>query len=119
MSTYLDGFMLSVSKRKLAAYRKIAQRAAKVWREYGAIDYREFVGDQVSVSGFVAFPKMAKTKPGEAVVFSYAIFKSRKHRDAVNKRIMGDPRIGDLASACEKLFDCKRMAYGGFKSMVG
>src|SRR6187401_3530022 len=108
MSSYLDGFVLSVSKRKLATYRRLAARAAKVWREYGALDYREFVGDDVSVRGFVAFPKMARTKAGEAVVFSYAIFKSRKHRDAANTKIMADPRIRELGSACEKLFDCKR-----------
>ncbi len=118
MPQYVDGFVLSIPQDKLAAYTKLATKAGKVWREHGALEYRECVGDDMVAKDMVAFPKMAKAKEGEVVIFAYAVFKSRAHRDAVNKKIFADPR---LMAMCEKdgpLFDCKRMAYGGFKSLV-
>ena len=118
MSHYIDGFVLSVPADKLAAYRKIATKAGKIWREHGALEYRECVGDDMEVKGMVAFPKLAKSKAGEVVIFAYARFQSRRHRDAVNKKIMADPRITALSTEVSGLFDCTRMAYGGFKTLV-
>ena len=118
MSQYIDGFVLSVPKGKLAAYKKLATKAGKIWREHGALEYRECVGDDLEVKGMLAFPKLAKSKPGEMVIFAYAVFESRKQRDAVNKKIMADPRMATLGGATSSIFDCKRMAYGGFKSLV-
>lgn len=118
MSQYLDGFVLSVPKDKLAAYKKIATKAGKIWREHGALEYRECVGDDMEAKGMVAFPKLAKSKPGEVVIFAYAVFESRKHRDAVNKKIMADPRLDAMGAEVSAIFDCKRMAYGGFKTIV-
>ena len=118
MSQYIDGFVLSVPKAKLAAYKKLATKAGKIWREHGALDYRECVGDDLEAKGMVAFPKLAKSKQGEVVIFAYAVFESRKQRDAINKKIMNDPRIATLCGATSGIFDIKRMAYGGFKSLV-
>jgi len=118
MSEYIDGFLLSVPKKKLAAYRKLAARAGKIWREHGALDYRECVGDDVKVKGMMAFPKLARTKPREVVLFSFVVFKSRRHRDAANKRIMSDPRIAAMCAASGVDLDSQRMAYGGFKTLV-
>ena len=87
MPQYVDGFVLSIPQDKLAAYKKVATKSAKIWKEHGALEYRECVGDDMVAKDMVAFPKMAKTKPGEVVVFSWVIFKSRKHRDAANTRI--------------------------------
>ena len=115
---YVDGFVLVVPKKKLPAYRRIARVACKVWLEHGALDYRECVGDDMQVKMGVPFPKMAKTKPGETVVFAYIVYKSRAHRDKVNAKVMKDKRITDFGEE-EMPFDCKRMSYGGFKVIVG
>lgn len=118
MSQYIDGFVLSVPKDRLAAYKKMAATAGKIWREHGALEYRECAGDDMAVKGMVAFPKMAKSKSGEVVIFAYARFESRKHRDAANKKIMADPRVAAMCGDANAVFDCKRMAYGGFKTIV-
>ena len=118
MSQYIDGFVLSIPKDKLGAYKKLATKAGNIWREHGALEYRECVGDDLKTQGMVAFPKLAKSKPGEVVIFAYAVFESRKQRDAVNKKIMNDPRMATLCGATSGIFDYKRMAYGGFKSLV-
>ena len=118
MSQYIDGFVLSIPKEKLAAYKKVATKAGKIWREHGALEYRECVGDDMEVKDMVAFPKLAKAKPDEVVIFAYAVFESRKHRDAVNKKIMADPRLAAMCATTSAIFDCKRMAYGGFKTLV-
>lgn len=118
MSQYIDGFVLSIPKDKLADYKKIATKAGKIWREHGALEYRECIGDDLEAKGMVAFPKLAKSKPGEVVIFAYARFESRKHRDAVNKKIMADKRLAAMCGATSAIFDCKRMAYGGFKTLV-
>lgn len=118
MSQYIDGFVLSVPKSKLATYKKLATKAAKIWREHGALEYRECVGDDMKVKGLLSFPKMAKTKSNEVVIFAYARFKSRKHRDVTNKKIMADPRLTAMCKESGPLFDFKRMAYGGFKTIV-
>ena len=93
--SYVDGFVLVVPKKKLAIYKKMATRAAKVWRDHGALDYRECVGDDLKVKMGLPFPKLAKTKPGETVVFSYIVYKSRAHRDKVNAKVMKDKRLFD------------------------
>src|SRR5688572_25111640 len=118
MSQYVDGFVLPIPKNKVADYRRVARKAGKIWKEHGALDYRECVGDDLEVKGFTPFRRLAKAKPGETVVFAWAVFKSRKHRDQVNARIMEDARIAAMCGETKKIFDCKRMAYGGFKTLV-
>lgn len=118
MSQYIDGFVLCVPKNKLAAYKRIATKASKVWRDHGALEYRECVGDDMQIQGTVPFPKLAKAKPGEVVIFAYVVFKSRRHRDAANKKIMADPRIAAMCDEVKAVFDCGRMAFGGFQSLV-
>jgi uncharacterized protein YbaA (DUF1428 family) len=118
MSQYIDGFVLSIPKNKLAAYKKLATKAGKIWREHGALDYRECIGDDMKAPGMVAFPKMAKARPAEVVIFAYAVFQSRKHRDSANKKIMADKRLVEMCKETGLVFDCKRMAYGGFKTLV-
>jgi len=115
--SYVDGFVLVVPKRKLAIYKKMATRAAMVWRDHGALDYRECVGDDLKVKMGLPFPKLAKTKAGETVVFSYIVYKSRAHRDRVNAKVMKDKRLFE-GMPKEMPFDMKRMAYGGFKTLV-
>jgi uncharacterized protein YbaA (DUF1428 family) len=115
--SYVDGFVLVVPKRKIAVYKKMATRAAMVWKDHGALDYRECVGDDLKVKMGLPFPKLAKTKPGETVVFSYIVYKSRAHRDKVNAKVMKDKRLSE-GMPKEMPFDMKRMAYGGFKTLV-
>ena len=117
--TYVDGFVIPIKKKNLEAYKKMAQKAEKIWREYGALDYKECVADDMKVmKGFRSFPQMAKIKSGETVLFSYIVYKSRKHRDQVNKKVMKDPRVNDMCDPKNMPFDCKIMAYGGFKVFV-
>lgn len=113
--SYVDGYVLPVRKKHLAHYRRMARQAAKIWREHGALDYRECVADDLDVKFGLPFPKMVKPKPGETVVFSWVVFKSRAHRDKVNARVMSDPR---LKMPKVMPFDPKRMAWGGFKTLV-
>lgn len=114
---YVDGFVLAVSKRNIDAYRRMAKLGAKIWREHGALDFRECIGDDLAVKMGMPFPKMMKLKPKETVVFSWITFKSRAHRDSVNAKVMKDPRLGDMDPKSMP-FDMKRMAYGGFKIIV-
>lgn len=117
---YVDGFVLSVPKKNTAKYKKMAQEASKVWKKFGALDYKECMIDDVKPK-FVTFtfPKMAKTKPGEAVWFSFIVYKSRRHRDVVNKKVMAyfDKKYSKKDMAMP--FDMKRFAYGGFEVVVG
>ena len=120
---YVDGFVLAVPKSKLAVYRTMAKAAGKIWRKYGALEYVECVGDDLhpNMGGMkvLTFPKMAKTKPSETVVFSYITYKSRAHRDQVNAKVMKDPSMNDPKYKDKPMpFDMKRMAYGGFKVIV-
>lgn len=116
--SYVDGFVLPVPKKNLAAYRRMAQKAKKIWREHGAVDYRECAGDDLAVKIGMPFTKQLKLKPGETVVFAYIVYKSRAHRDKVNKKVMSDPRIQECCDPKNIPFDCKRMCYGGFKTIV-
>ena len=114
---YVDGFLLAVPRKNLKAYVSMARRAGKVWREHGALDYRECVGDDLKVKGMASFMKTARTKAGETVVFSWIAYRSKAHRDAVNKKVMKDERI--LRMMKQKMpFDGKRMNYGGFRVVV-
>ena len=114
----VDGFLIPIPKKHLAAYRQIARKAGKVWREHGALEYRECVGDDLNIKGMTTFPKRAKLKPGETVVFSWIVYKSKAHRDRVNARVMADPRIAGMMDPKSSPFDMKRMSYGGFKVLV-
>jgi uncharacterized protein YbaA (DUF1428 family) len=116
--TYVDGFLLTVPKKKMAAYRKMAKLGARIWKKHGALEYRECIGDDMRAKGMVPFPKIAKPKAGETVVFSFIVYKSRAHRDAVNKKVMSDPALTNSMNPKDMPFDCKRMAYGGFKVLV-
>jgi uncharacterized protein YbaA (DUF1428 family) len=116
--SYVDGFVLPVPKKNLDAYLRMAKKAAKIWREHGALEYRECVGDDLDVKFGLPFTKQAKAKPGETVVFAYIVYKSRAHRDKVNAKVMSDPRIGEMCDPKNTPFDVKRMAYGGFKVIV-
>ena len=117
---YVDGFVLAVPKKKLQAYRQLAQKAGKVWRKYGALEYVEAAGDDLNVKfAGIKFPRAVRAKPGETVVFSYIVFKSRVDRDRVNAKVMKDPFMNDPAYKDKPMpFDMKRMAYGGFKVLV-
>ena len=114
---YVDGFVLPVPKRNVEEYRRIARKASKIWREYGALEYRECVGDDLKVKMGKSFSSLARLKPGETVFFSWIVYKSRAHRDRVNAKVMKDPRIAKMMDASMP-FDVRRMAYGGFKVVV-
>lgn len=122
MSKYVDGFVLSVPEKNLPAYKKMALMGAKVWKKHGALEYFECVGDDLSpeMNGmkFLQFPKIADTKPGEITVFSFIVFKSRAHRDSVNAKVMKEFMQDPKNKSKEMPFDMKRMAYGGFKTLV-
>lgn len=113
---YVDGFVIPLPKKNVQAYRRIALKAGKIWREYGALEFRECVGDDLAVKGMVPFSRRMKLKPGETVVFSWIVFKSRAHRDRVNAKVMKDPRLDMDPKSMP--FDVKRMLYGGFKVLV-
>lgn len=118
MSVYVDGFVLAIPKRNRAKYLRMARLGAKVWREYGALDYRECCADDVPVGKLTSFPRAVKLKAGEEVWFSYIVYKSRRHRDQVMAKVMKDPRFAAYAKPGSVPFDGKRMIFGGFKSMV-
>jgi len=115
---YVDGFVTPVPKRNLAAYRAMARKAAKVWREHGALEFRECVADDVSWGKRTSFPRAVKQKPGETVFFSYIVYKSRADRDRVNKKVMSDKRLASMMDPKKLPFDGKRMFWGGFKVFV-
>lgn len=115
---YVDGYVLPVAKKRLKAYFQMAKKAGKIWREHGALEYRECVGDDLTVKFGVPFSRLAKANSEEAVVFSWIVYKSRAHRDRVNAKVMKDPRMNGLCDAKSMPFDMKRMAWGGFKVVV-
>ena len=118
MSRYVDGYVLPVPKRKVEAYRHIASLASKVWRDHGALDYVETVADDVKPGKWTSFPQSVKLKKGETVVFAYIVYKSRKHRDRVNAKVMKDKRLDNMMDPKKMPFDMKRMFWGGFKTIV-
>jgi len=115
---YVDGYVLPVPKNKLKAYMAMAKKAAKIWKDHGALLCCESAAEDLDVKFGVPFSKQIKLKAGETVVFSWIVFKSRKHRDSVNAKVMKDPRIASMCDPKDMPFDCKRMVYGGFKIMV-
>ena len=114
---YVDGFIVPVPKKKRPAYRSLARKAGRVWREHGALDFKECVADDVKKGKWTSFPRSVKLKPSETVVFSYIVYKSRAHRDQVNAKVMRDKRITSM-DIKDMPFDGKRMVYGGFKVLV-
>ena len=116
--SYVDGFVLPVPKKNLKAYRRLSQQAGKIWMKHGALEYKECVGDDLENKCGPPFPRIVKLKPGETVVFAYIVYKSRKHRDQVNAKVMKDPSIEAVMKDTPMPFDMKRMAYGGFKVFV-
>jgi uncharacterized protein YbaA (DUF1428 family) len=115
---YVDGFIVPVPKKNVQAYMKMAKKAAKVWKDHGALEVRECAADDVKVGKWTSFPRSVKMKSGETVFFSYIVFKSRKDRDRVNAKVMKDPRLADMMNMKNSPFDGKRMIYGGFKVTV-
>lgn len=115
---YVDGFVLPVPKKNLAAYKAMAKKACRVWLDHGALDYRECVAEDVKPGKVTSFPQSVKLKPGETVVFSWITYKSRKHRDRVMEKVMKDPRIQAMMNPKEPPFDGKRMFFGGFETIV-
>jgi uncharacterized protein YbaA (DUF1428 family) len=115
---YVDGFVLPVPIKKLAAYRRMAIKAGKVWREHGALEYHECIADDVKPGKWTSFPQSVKLKPDETVVFAWIVYKSRKQRDSVNAKVMKDPRLASMMDPKAMPFDGKRMFWGGFKVMI-
>jgi uncharacterized protein YbaA (DUF1428 family) len=115
---YVDGFIVPVPRKKLQAYRNMARKAGKVWREHGAIEFRECVADDVKVGKRTSFPRSVKLKAGETVFFSYIVYKSKADRNRVNKKVMKDKRLASMMDPKGMPFDAKRMIYGGFKVTV-
>jgi uncharacterized protein YbaA (DUF1428 family) len=116
---YVDGFVVPVPKKNLQAYRRMAKTAGKVWRSHGALEFREYVADDVKVGKWTSFPRSVKLKSGETVVFSWIVYKSRAHRDRVNAKVMKDPRLAKMMNPKAMPFDGQRMIYGGFKLLLG
>jgi uncharacterized protein YbaA (DUF1428 family) len=116
--SYVDGFIVPVPKKNIKSYRAMAELAGKVWKEHGALDYKECVADDVKVGKWTSFPRSVDLKPGETVVFSYILYKSRAHRDKVVAKVMKDPRLAKVMDPKTMPFDGKRMIYGGFKTVV-
>lgn len=115
---YVDGYVLPVPKKNLGAYTRMAKLASKVWRDHGALEYREAAGDQMDVNFCMPFTRGLRTKPGETVVFAWIVFRSRAHRDRVNRQAMKDPRLAAMMDPKKMPFNPKRMLYGGFKVIV-
>jgi uncharacterized protein YbaA (DUF1428 family) len=115
---YVDGFVLPVPKKKVQTYKRLAQKAGKVWKEYGALEFRECVADDVKMGKLTSFPRSVKLKPSETVIFSWIVYKSRAHRDRVNAKVMKDPRLADMMDPKSTPFDGKRLIYGGFKKLI-
>jgi uncharacterized protein YbaA (DUF1428 family) len=115
---YVDGFVIPLPKKNIAAYRTIAKKAGKVWRDHGALEVKECIAEDVKVGKHTSFPQSVKLKPGETVVFSWIVFKSRAHRDRVNAKVMKDPRLAKMMDPKKMPFDGKRLIYGGFEILV-
>jgi uncharacterized protein YbaA (DUF1428 family) len=113
---YVDGFVLPLPRKNLKVYRRMAAGAARIWLDHGALEFRECVGDDLAIKGVVPFPRLARVKRGETVMFSWIVYRSRAHRDRVNAKVMKDPRMASMSQTMP--FDVKRMAYGGFKVLV-
>lgn len=118
MSNYIDGFLIPLPKDKIDDYAAIANKAGDIWKEHGALEYWECVADDLDVKDMVSFKQSANAGPDETVIFAWAVFKSREHRDEVNAKIMADSRLTGICDPANAPFDYKRMAYGGFKALI-
>ena len=114
---YVDGFIVPVPKKKVDAYRRLARKAGKIWKEYGALEFKECIADDVKKGKWTSFPRSVKLKPTETVMFSYIVYKSRKDRDGINAKVMKDNRIAGMDMK-DMPFDGRRMIYGGFNVLV-
>ena len=115
--SYVDGFVIPLPRSRVEEYRRLARKAGRIWREHGALEFRECVLDDPRAVGALSFPKGVRAKPGETVLFSWIVFKSKAHRDRVNAKVMKDARLAGM-SVEQMPFDCARMLYGGFKVLV-
>ncbi|MDD2765416.1 MAG: DUF1428 domain-containing protein [Opitutaceae bacterium] len=118
MAKYVDGFVVPLPRKNLPAYRRMARQAAEIWKDHGALEFRECVGEDLKAKMGLTFPRGLKLKPGETVIFSWIAYKSRAHRDRVNAKAMKDPRLTAMGEAKDMPFDSRRMLYGGFKVIV-
>jgi uncharacterized protein YbaA (DUF1428 family) len=118
MARYVDGFVLPLPKKNVNAYRRLSRKAGKIWREHGALEYIECLADDVKPGKHTSFPQSVKLADGETVVFSWIVYRSRKHRDRVNAKVMKDPRLSDMFDIKAMPFDGKRMIFGGFKVLL-
>ena len=118
MERYIDGFVLPILKENLSEYQKVSEASSRVWKEHGALEYWECLGDDLHIEGTRSFVEMADAQDGETIIFAFAVFESRQARDEANKKIMADPRMAEVMNTAQPLFDCKRMAYGGFQQFV-
>jgi len=118
MERYVDGFLIPIAKDRVNEYREMAQKAGEIWKELGALEYYECVGDDLDIEEMVSFKKAADASEDETVIFSWIVFESREQRDRVNAAVMNDPRIKEMMESGPELFDYRRMAYGGFKTLV-
>jgi len=119
MERYVDGFLIPITKDRVSKYREIAQKASEIWKELGALEYYECVGDDLDIEEMVSFKKAANASEEETVIFSWIVYESREQRDKVNEAVMNDPRMKEMMESGDtELFDYRRMAYGGFKTLV-
>jgi uncharacterized protein YbaA (DUF1428 family) len=118
MARYVDGFLIPIPKKNVPAYRRLAKKAAKIWMELGALEYRECIGDDLSPKMPATFPKTLRAGRGDTVIFSWIVYRSKAHRDRVNARVMKDPRMLAMMDPENNPFDVERMLYGGFRVMV-
>lgn len=117
--SYVDGFVLAVPEGRIEEYKTMAKKAGAVWKEHGALEYKECVQEDMTDYGHCStFPKMYNPKPGELIIFAFIVYQSREHRDEVNAKVMNDPRLKDMCDENNMPFDPMRMAYGGFKAIV-
>lgn len=118
MANYIDGFVLPIPNDCLEDYKRVVKAVAKIWKEHGALDYREFIGDDLKLEGTRSFTDLVKTNENEAIIFGWVTFDSREARDLANKKVAADPRMAELMDSSNTGFDAKRMAYAGFKPIV-
>lgn len=118
MAHYIDGFVLAISRDHLDDYKRLVEAASEIWKDHGALDYREYVGDDLVLDGTRSFTDVIRATEGEAIVFGWVEFESREARDLANKKVAADPRMVDLMNSSDSGFDAERMAYGGFQPLV-
>lgn len=122
MTQYIDGFVLPVPRNRLEIYREVVEKVAEIWKEHGALDYSEYVGDDLSLEGTRSFTDVTNAKKDEAIIFGWVVFESREARDLANERVAADPRmavlVAPLTDPKRLIFDAERMVYGGFRSFV-